>query len=87
MLYASESKLMIKGCIPVEVELYGPSMKMGMIVASFPRQVFAIYFKSVNVKALGVVHNLSHHFVDKLNGFDLKKHDRFFELFEEKLVG
>ena len=87
ILYASESKLMSTGCIPVEVELYGPSKTMGMIVASFPGQVFAIYFMSVNVKALGVVHNLLHHFVDKLKDFDLKKHDRFFELFEEKLVG
>ena len=85
MSYTNESKLMIKGCIPVEVDLYGPP-KMGMIVASFPEQVFGIYFKSVNPKALGVVRDLLHRFADKLKGFDLKKHGRFFELFEKKLV-
>ena len=85
-LYTNESKLMIKGCIPVHVDLYGPPNKMGMIVASFPEQVFAIYFKGVNTKRLGVALGLLHHFADKLKGFDLKKHARFFELFEKKLV-
>ena len=86
MLYTDESKLMIKGCIPVQIYLYGPPMKVGTIVASFSRQVFAIYFKSVNTKALGVMLGLLHHFADKLKGFDLKKQDRFFELFEKKPV-
>ena len=84
MSYTNESKLLIKGCIPVEVDLYGPPKTMGMVVASFPRQVFAIYFGSVNMKALGVVRDLLHHFADKLKGFDLKKQDRFLELFEKK---
>ena len=84
MSYTNESKLMIKGCIPVEVDLYGPPKTMGMIIASFPRQVFAIYFKSVNMKALGVMRNLLHHFADKLKDFDLKKQDRFLQLFEKK---
>ena len=86
MLYTNESKLMIKGCIPVEVELYGPSMTMGMIVASFPKQVFAIYFRSVNTKRLGLLLGLLHRFADKLKGFDLKKQDRFLELFEKQPV-
>ena len=86
MSYTNESKLKIKGCIPVHVDLYGPSEAMGMIVASFPEQVFVIYFKSVNMKALGVMHNLLHHFADKLTGFDLKEHDRFLKLFEEEPV-
>ena len=86
MLYTNETKLMIKGCIPVEVELYGPPKTMGMIVAGFPRQVFAIYFKSVNIKRLGITLNLLHHFADKLKDFDLKKHDRFLELFGKKPV-
>ena len=54
MSYTNESTLLIKGCIPVEVELYGPSKTIGMIVASFCRQIFAIYFKGVNIKRLGV---------------------------------
>ena len=86
MLYTNESKLRFKGCIPLHVDLRGPSKMMGMIVASFSRQVFAIYFKSVNMKALGVVRDLLHHFADKLKDFDLKKQDRFFELFEKKPV-
>ena len=86
MLYTNESKLMIKGCIPVPVSVCGPLETMGMVVASFPGQVFAIYFTSVNMKALGVVLGLLHHFADKLKGFDLKKQDRFFELFEKKPV-
>ena len=86
ILYTNESELMIKGCIPVHVELYGPSKTMGMIVASFPRQVFAIYFKSINTKMYGVMLGLLHHFADKLKGFDLKRQDRFLELFEEKPV-
>ena len=85
IFYTNESKLMVKGCIPVHVNFYGPPKK-GMIVASFPKQVFAIYFKSLNTKALGVVRDLLHHFADKLKDFDLKKHDRFFELFEKKPV-
>ena len=86
MLYTNESKLLIKGCIPVHVDLYGPPMKMGMIVASFPAQVFAIYFKSVNTKTLEVMCGLLHQFIDKLNDFDLKKQDRFLQLFEKKPV-
>ena len=86
MSYTNESKLMIKRCIPFYVELYGPPKKMGMIVASFPGQVFAIYFKSVNTKRLGITLGLLHHFADKLKGFDLKKQDRFFELFEKEPV-
>ena len=61
-------------------------MKMSMIVASFPGQVFAIYFKGVNAKTLGIVHKLLHHFADKLKGFNLKKQDRFLELFEKQPV-
>ena len=87
MFYANELKMMIKECIPVDVGLYGPPKTMGMIVASFPGQVFAIYFKNVNVKTLGVVHKLLHHFAGKLKDFNLKKQDRFFELFETKLLG
>ena len=86
MLYTNESKLMIKGCIPVEVDLYGPSMTMGMIIASFPRHVFVIYFKNANTKRLGVMLRVSHHFADKLENFDLEKQDRFLELFEKKPV-
>ena len=86
MLYTNESKLMIKECIPVHVGFYGPPMKMGMIVASFPGQVFAIYFESVNVKALGVALGLLPHFADKLKDFDLMEQDRFFELFEKEPV-
>ena len=86
MSYTNESKLMIKRCIPFYVELYGPPKKMGMIVASFPGQVSAIYFKSVNTKKLGVLLGLLHHFADKLKGFDLKKQDRFLKLFEKKPV-
>ena len=86
MSYTNESKLLIKGCIPVEVDLYGPPMKMDMIVASFPGQMFVIYFESVNTKALGVMLGLLHHFVDKLKDFDLEKEDRFLRLFEEKLL-
>ena len=59
---------------------------MGTIVASFSGQVFAIYFKRVNTKTLGVVHKLLHHFADKLKGFNLKKQDRFLELFEKQPV-
>ena len=55
MRYTNESKLMIKGCIPVHAYLQGPPKKMGMLVADFPRQVFAIYFTSANMKALGIV--------------------------------
>ena len=86
MSYTNESKLMIKGCLPVEVDPHGPPMKVSMSVASFPVQVFVIYFKSVNTKRLAVVRDLLHHFADKLKGFDLRKHDRFLKLFEEKLV-
>ena len=86
MSYTNESKLMSKGCIPVPVSFCGPPKMMGMIVAGFPRQVFAIYFKSVSAKALGVVLGLLHHFADKLKDFDLEKHDRFLRLFEEKPV-
>ena len=87
VLYANESKLMIKGCIPVHIYLYGPPKKMGMMIASFSRQVFTIYFESVNTKTLGVVHSLLHHFADKLKDFDLKEHDRFLQLFEKKAKG
>ena len=86
MSYTNEPKLMIKGCIPVDVELYGPPVKMGMIIASFSRQVFVIYFESVTTKVLGVMLGLLHHFADKLKGFDLMEHGRFFELFEKKPV-
>ena len=57
---------MIKGCIPVHVDLQGPPKMMGMIVASFPRQVFAICFTGVNIKRLAVVRDLLHHFAAKL---------------------
>ena len=87
MFFTNESKLMIKGCVPVHTHFYGIPKKMGMIVTSFPRQVFVIYFKRVNIKALGIMHNLLHHFADKLKGFNLKKHDRFLELFEKKPAG
>ena len=86
MRYTNESKLMIKGCLPVHVSFCMPPKTMGMIVTSFPGQVFVIYFKSVNTKKLGVVLGLLHHFADKLKDFDLKKHDRFLELFEKKPV-
>ena len=86
MFYTNESKLMIKGCIPLHVELYGPSKTMGMIVAGFSRQTFAIYFRSVNTKALVVMLGLLHHFADKLKDFDLMEQDRFFELFEKEPV-
>ena len=78
MFYTNELKLMIKGCIPLHVALYGPPMKMSMIVASFPEQIFAIYFKGVNTKALGVTLRLLRHFADKLKAFDLKSQDGFF---------
>ena len=86
MSYTNESKLMIKGCIPVPTCLYGPPKTMGMIVASFPRQIFAIYFKGVNTKRLGIALGLLHPFADKLKGFDLWEQDRFFELFEKKPI-
>ena len=86
MSYTNESKLMSKGCIPVPVSFCGPPKMMGMIVAGFPRQVFAIYFKSVSAKALGVVLGLLHHFADKLKDFDLEKHDRFLKLFEKRPI-
>ena len=86
MSYTNESKLMIKGCIPVHADLYGPPMKMGMIAASFSSQVFVIYFESVNMKALEVMLGLLHYFADKFKDFDLKKEDRFLRLFEEKPV-
>ena len=86
MFYTNESKLMIKECIPVPICLYGPLKTMGMIVASFPGQIFAIYFKGVNIKRLGVALGLLHHFADKLKGFDLIEHDCFFELFVKKPV-
>ena len=86
MLYTNESELRIKGCIPVHINFYGPPMKMGMIVAGFHGQVFATYFESFNMKALGVMLGLLHHFADKLKDFDLKKQDRFLKLFEVKLV-
>ena len=84
--YTNESNLVIKGCIPVSMYLCGPPKTMGMIVASFPGKVFAIYFKSVHTKRFGVMRNLLHHFAHKLKDFDLEKQDRFFELFEEKPV-
>ena len=84
MFYTNESKLMIKGCIPVQVGSFGPPMKMGMIVASFPEQVFAIYFKGLNTKRFGVALGLLHHFADKLKGFDLMEQNRFLELFEKQ---
>ena len=86
MFYTNESKLMLKGCIPVHIYLCGPPMKMGMIVASFPKQVFAIYFKSANTKRLGVMLRVSHHFIDKLKDIELEKEDRFAQLFEKKPV-
>ena len=86
MSYTNKSRLMIKGCIPFRVDLYGPPMKVGMIVASFPEQVFAIYFKGVNTKALKLMLGLLHHFAEKLKGFDLMEQDRFFELFEKRPV-
>ena len=86
MFYTNESKLLIKGCIPVHFDLYGPLETMGMIVASFPGQVFAIYFKGTNAKKLGIVLGLSCHFAEKLKTFDLKDHDRFLELFEKTFV-
>ena len=84
--YTNESKLLIKGCIPVEVDLYGPPMKMGMIVASFPAQVFVIYFKGVYKKTIEVMYVLLHHFADKFKSFDIKKHDRFLKLFEKRPI-
>ena len=86
MSYTNESKLLIKGCIPVEVDLYGSPMKMGMIVAGFPRQVFAIYFKRVDKKTIEVMYALLHHFADKFKSFDIKKDDRFLKLFEKRPI-
>ena len=86
ILYTNGSYLRIKGCIPVHISLHGPSNTMGMVVANFPGQVFVIYFKSISVKALGVMLDALYYFTDKLKGFNLKNQDRFFELFEKKLT-
>ena len=86
MSYTNGSTLLINGCIPLHVDLYGPPMNMAMIIASFTEHVFVIYFESINTKTLGVVHNLLHHFAGKFKSFDLKKQDRFLKLFEKKPV-
>ena len=65
---------------------YTTLLGLTMIIASFPEKVFVIYFDSFYTKALEVMCDLLHHFAGKLKDFDLKKHDRFFELFEKKPV-
>lgn len=84
MLYTNESRVSVKGCIALPLQLAHPT-KMGMIVSSSTHAVFVIYFKAINVDRLQRLFSLSHHLECSLRGVDLRK-DRFLDLFAETVV-